>query len=270
MLGQSWGAFLLALECVLHVTPDVWIDTTGWAATFIVAKLLAGCRTAAYVHYPTITRVSGGAMACAGLRYDLHWTLHPHVMPLRVRLAQDMIGQVAERRPTYNNAASVSRSALATHVKLAYYRLFAWLYGCMGGLVDLVMVNGSWTKAHIESLWGLPVPVTLRRGSDGASTVVPLDDEVAYRPVMGVLRSLVRATGWQSHTSRPAARLVYPPCNTTALAALPLGGRERLVISVAQFRPEKDHALQLRAFAAFRKMGERSACSVEGGGKGVS
>jgi hypothetical protein len=181
---------------------------------------------------------------------------------------QDMIGRVAERRPGYNNAASVSASAWATQAKLAYYRAFAALYGCMGGLVDTVMVNGSWTKAHIESLWGLPVPVTLRRGSDGAATVLPLDDEVAYRPVMGVTRSLLRATGWQSHAARPAARLVYPPCNTTALAALPLGGRERLVVSVAQFRPEKDHALQLRAFAAFRKMGERLRARewVRGGG----
>jgi len=52
---------------------------------------------------------------------------------------------------------------------------------------------------------------------------------------------------------------VYPPCDTKALRKLPLkraatttdGGR--LVFSLAQFRPEKDHAKQLHAFARFLK-----------------
>ncbi|GJP70865.1 hypothetical protein CLOP_g1757 [Closterium sp. NIES-67] len=43
---------------------------------------------------------------------------------------------------------------------------------------------------------------------------------------------------------------VYPPCDTAALQALPLSRPEPgYVVSVAQFRPEKNHALQLRAFA---------------------
>ncbi len=52
-------------------------------------------------------------------------------------------------------------------------------------------------------------------------------------------------------------RCVFPPCDTAALRALPLargGGAAapRRVVSVAQFRPEKAHALQLRAWAAMR------------------
>jgi len=56
---------------------------------------------------------------------------------------------------------------------------------------------------------------------------------------------------WQQR--RPA--LVYPPCDTEALQALPLDRRlKRLfVVSVAQFRPEKKHELQLKAFAAARR-----------------
>ena len=49
--------------------------------------------------------------------------------------------------------------------------------------------------------------------------------------------------------------VVYPPCPTQALAAAgrrcPHAQRERRVVSLAQFRPEKDHALQLQAFALF-------------------
>lgn len=50
--------------------------------------------------------------------------------------------------------------------------------------------------------------------------------------------------------------VVYPPCDTAALSSLPLeraptptGGL--MILSLAQFRPEKNHALQLRAFARF-------------------
>eukprot|EP00814_Leptocylindrus_danicus_P022052 CAMPEP_0116046454 /NCGR_PEP_ID=MMETSP0321-20121206/28280_1 /TAXON_ID=163516 /ORGANISM="Leptocylindrus danicus var. danicus, Strain B650" /LENGTH=235 /DNA_ID=CAMNT_0003528095 /DNA_START=176 /DNA_END=883 /DNA_ORIENTATION=+ len=43
--------------------------------------------------------------------------------------------------------------------------------------------------------------------------------------------------------------IVYPPCDTQSLEDLPLNGREEVIISIGQFRPEKDHALQLRAFS---------------------
>eukprot|EP00911_Craspedida_sp_UC1_P000013 UC1_evm1s10 len=43
---------------------------------------------------------------------------------------------------------------------------------------------------------------------------------------------------------------VYPPCNTSSFGALPLEPRaQQEIVSVAQFRPEKDHALQLKAMA---------------------
>jgi hypothetical protein len=45
--------------------PQLFVDTTGWAFTFPLARL-AGCRVAAYVHYPTVSsdmirRVRDGA-----------------------------------------------------------------------------------------------------------------------------------------------------------------------------------------------------------------
>jgi len=47
--------------------------------------------------------------------------------------------------------------------------------------------------------------------------------------------------------------VVYPPCNTTALQELPLQPRETVIISIGQFRPEKDHTLQLESFNVFLK-----------------
>ncbi|CAO2838368.1 unnamed protein product [Amaranthus hypochondriacus] len=51
---------------------------------------------------------------------------------------------------------------------------------------------------------------------------------------------------------------VYPPCDTSSLQALPLDRPTNVptIISVAQFRPEKAHPLQLQAFAkAISKIG---------------
>ena len=73
---------------------------------------------------------------------------------------------------------------------------------------SLNMVNGSWTAGHIRQLW----------------------------------------------QRRSITKVVYPPCDTSQFLALSNSSETRLadenlikIISVAQFRPEKDHALQLKA-----------------------
>lgn len=55
--------------------------------------------------------------------------------------------------------------------------------------------------------------------------------------------------------------LVYPPCDTTDLQRLPLDRRLKhlFLVSVAQFRPEKNHRLQLEAFALARERAGRNA-----------
>ncbi|XP_075872601.1 GDP-Man:Man(3)GlcNAc(2)-PP-Dol alpha-1,2-mannosyltransferase [Nelusetta ayraudi] len=60
--------------------------------------------------------------------------------------------------------------------------------------------------------------------------------------------------------------VVYPPCDVAALLDLPLeedGDRKcHSIISVAQFRPEKDHRLQIRAF---KKLLDRRGDDLPGG-----
>ena len=57
---------------------------------------------------------------------------------------------------------------------------------------------------------------------------------------------------WQkpNHTS-----IVYPPCDTTSLLCLPSleaeNENQKRIISIGQFRPEKNHLLQLEAFREF-------------------
>jgi len=174
MIAESIATVKLALAALNKFTPDIYVDTTGAAFTFVAAKILAGCKVAAYVHYPTIST--------------------------------DMLNMVWEQRPSYNNNSKITQSRAKTAVKLVYYSLFAVAYGSIGSLADLVMVNSTWTCNHIKYLW--------------------------------------RLAAW-----RGKIHIVYPPCDTRSLEVLPLDDRERVVLSIGQFRPEKDHTLQIRSFA---------------------
>ena len=69
--------------------------------------------------------------------------------------------------------------------------MFAYLYSLVGSFADVVMVNSTWTKSHIDQLW------------------------------------------------RVNSKIVYPPCDTASLTKLPLDGRQRIIVSVAQFRLAK-------------------------------
>ena len=176
MIAESWGTMKLAWYALSVVPPHVYIDTTGCAFTFFVAKILAGCKVGTYVHYPTIST--------------------------------DMLSLVWERRPSYNNNTRIASNPLVTCVKLVYYTIFAIWYGVIGSLANLTMVNSSWTKGHIQSIWKFAGKV----------------------------------------------HIVYPPVDTKSLKDLPLTKFENMILSIGQFRPEKDHPLQLKSFAKLLEM----------------
>ena len=80
---------------------------------------------------------------------------------------------------------------------------------CSSALLQVSIVNSTWTAGHIRQLWWK----------------------------------------WKAPT------VVFPPCNTLTLQQLPIDRKlKRLyLVSVAQFRPEKNHRLQLEAFARARQ-----------------
>ncbi|XP_070832236.1 GDP-Man:Man(3)GlcNAc(2)-PP-Dol alpha-1,2-mannosyltransferase-like [Chaetodon trifascialis] len=142
-------------------------------------------------------------------------------------VSTDMLSVVRERNPRFNNADFISRNPLLSAVKVVYYCCFALLYGLAGSCSDVIMVNSTWTLGHILALWRSP--------------------------------------------SRTC--VVYPPCDVRAFLDVPLededeaeegweelgngeggdggaGGDRKChsIVSVGQFRPEKDHRLQIRAF----------------------
>jgi alpha-1,2-mannosyltransferase len=176
MIGQSLGSVLLSFEALWKQPCSLFCDSTGYAFTYPVAKIFFGSQVLSYTHYPTIST--------------------------------DMIDVVKTRTGTYNNNASVSQSTFKSSVKLIYYRLFALAYGIAGSFANVVMVNSSWTMAHIVRIW-------------------------------------------KPHPSK--IQLVFPPCDTSYYQTFPLDPREPMVLSIGQFRPEKNHKLQIQSVLKYNK-----------------
>jgi alpha-1,2-mannosyltransferase len=147
-------------------------------------------------------------------------------------ISTDMIDSVASERVMPNNPQPAV--GLKKQLKLAYYQAMVLLYRyAAGALVNgPVACNSTWTRDHIRRVWG---------------------------PVLGEAR----------------IALLFPPVNAERfkqfdleqrfLAAQSQDGRninnkgEILLISVGQFRPEKDHPLLLRSFSRALKTLSESA-----------
>ena len=152
-------------------------------------------------------------------------------------ISSDMLHRVREQRPAYNNDGIISRSTSISAMKLKYYELFACAYTFVGSFADKVMVNSSWTELHIAQLWNLHVDVERKDGE-------PHQGSCNNR-----IRIDKRSVDPKGKSSRKTVVKLYPPCNTTHLQSIPFGdsaSRKRVVLSIGQFRPEKDHNLQLR------------------------
>lgn len=166
LLLQSLGSCVVALEAVLRYRPYLVIESVGFAFTYPVFRLVRA-RVIAYVHYPTISA--------------------------------DMLDGVLTRSVSINNHRWIANTCVLTVLKSWYYRVFAGMYGVVGSVADLVLVNSSWTQGHINAIWNIP------------------DKTV----------------------------LLFPPADTQSLSVLPLVNRSQTILSVGQFRPEKNHMLQL-------------------------
>ncbi|XP_058463028.1 GDP-Man:Man(3)GlcNAc(2)-PP-Dol alpha-1,2-mannosyltransferase isoform X1 [Malaya genurostris] len=179
LLGQSLGSMIMALEALLSLQPDVFVDTMGYAFTYPIFAYVGGCKIGCYTHYPTIST--------------------------------DMLRRVQNQMSSYNNRGYVAKNPFATWIKIVYYRIFSKIYGIVGRCADTIMVNSSWTENHIISLWDVP---------------------------------------YKTHR-------VYPPCEVSHLRKLQslASAHEKIIIlSVGQFRPEKDHPLQLQAMYELRTL----------------
>lgn len=187
LLGQSLGSLVLGWEAFTMLPPDIFVDTMGYAFVLGLSRwLFPKTPTGAYVHYPTIST--------------------------------DMLSSLQDETTTHGLNAG-GGAGLRGKAKQTYWTLFAKLYARIGGSVDVVMTNSTWTQRHISSLWGAP------RSAQGKKFPISV---------------------------------VYPPCAVKELQEkIPLNRenskQRKNVLYIAQFRPEKMHGLIIDSFHAFLK-----------------
>lgn len=175
----------MAYDAFTLLVPDVFIDTMGYAFALALCKwLFPDVPTGAYVHYPTIST--------------------------------DMLGSLdAETRDGKGLHAGLGKG-IRGQLKRFYWQVFARLYSWVGGSIDVVMTNSSWTQNHIRQLWGNS------RRKQGR----PFPIDVVFPPT--AVEELEATVDVSLDTeSKRGATLIY----------------------IAQFRPEKNHQLILKAFA---------------------
>ncbi|KAF4212058.1 hypothetical protein CNMCM8980_001536 [Aspergillus fumigatiaffinis] len=185
LLGQSLGSLVVAYDAFNLLVPDVFIDTMGYAFTLAFCKMLfPSVPTGAYVHYPTIST--------------------------------DMLQSLDDSTGLKGVNAGAGKG-FKGQVKRKYWLAFARLYGWVGGHVDVVMCNSSWTSAHIRTIWG---PARTRRTFKEPTVIFPPTAVSEIESTITVDEDSERS-------------------------------REPIILYIAQFRPEKNHPLVLRSFARF-------------------
>jgi alpha-1,2-mannosyltransferase len=155
----------------------------GYSFALWLSKLLfPTVPTAAYVHYPTIST--------------------------------DMLQSLDSTSTEQGVNAGAGKGTFGV-LKKKYWHFFAYLYSHVGGNIDVVMTNSSWTQSHIRSLWG---SVRSKKNVGDITVVFP--------PVAVEELEIAIPVSKESETNR-TSNLLY----------------------IAQFRPEKNHPLILQSFA---------------------
>lgn len=115
-------------------------------------------------------------------------------------------------------------------VKKLYWKLFAYFYSKTGSSIDIVMTNSSWTQGHIQQLW---------------------------------------AASRMDKKQRNPIAVVYPPVAVTEMekeievSPESEKKREKAIVYIAQFRPEKNHDLIIRSFAEFLQRKSKASESAK-------
>lgn len=145
-------------------------------------------------------------------------------------VSTDMLSVVRERNPRFNNSDLISGNVVLSAVKVLYYCCFALIYGLAGSCSDVIMVNSTWTLGHILALW---------RSPSRTSVVYPPCDVRAF---LDIPLENDEDDDWEE-VGRELGEDSFQPKKTDNS-----NKKSFSIVSVGQFRPEKDHKLQIQAF----------------------
>jgi glycosyltransferase involved in cell wall biosynthesis len=125
------------------------------------------------------------------------------------------------------------------------------------------MANSTWTKNHVDCFL---VSWLYQRGeqeeeegedsSTSTHALSPADEDSLCQQVPNLAGGVhVENDGVQALRRKKRkfmkATVVYPPCNVESFAEFPVLPQALTVLSISQFRPEKEQVIQIRAFAQF-------------------
>lgn len=132
-----------------------------------------------------------------------------------------------------------------------YYRVLILVYKFCGRYADEVACNSSWTRQHIDSLWGT-TGMTCR-------TIFPPCDTEFYIKSIDACGGKATAPNpppppkeSKEYTEKDKTKKTPETtieADTVESVLKKPSKRKNLVVSFAQFRPEKDHPLQLQVWA---------------------
>lgn len=122
LIGQLFGSFLLALEAMYELSPDVWIDTIGLPGSYFPANIILKVPILAYTHYPIIQR--------------------------------EMFGKLKFRSFSASELKKFSSPRDLVEIgKLAYWGALYYFYMYLGSLIDVTLTNGTWTYNHLSTIF---------------------------------------------------------------------------------------------------------------------
>ncbi|KIJ15033.1 glycosyltransferase family 4 protein [Paxillus involutus ATCC 200175] len=142
--------------------------------------------------------------------------------------------------------ARVRGESWKMRAKRLYYRLSMYYYALSLSHARFLMVNSSWTHGHIASIVSHEHFGPTIRWAHHITPLFFIKLVLSSTAVPSIMYGMGSATTVKTENVKP--EIVYPPCDTREMAKFPLEGRERILLSVAQFRPEKNLPAQLHAF----------------------
>lgn len=142
-------------------------------------------------------------------------------------MSNDMLKKVSSKTTDFNNSEIFTKIFFLFKLKLLYYRFFLLCYRICGMFVDTAVGNSIWTVFRVQEVW-----------------------------------------------KRTDVAILYPPAairdNKALLKAIPAKEdkqRENVLLSLAQFRPEKNHALQIRVFKRILETSPQTKFWIMGGSR---
>lgn len=116
----------------------------------------------------------------------------------------------------------------------SYYRLTMYYYALSLSHAQFLMVNSSWTHAHIVSIISHEHFGPVIQWAHRTTPLLFVKLFLSGSAVRQVIDGPGSANGNKTVQVKPVT--VYPPCDTREMAKFSLQDRERIILSVAQFR----------------------------------